>query len=91
MPKNNIEEGLKLVVNCCKLAEVDDERIQKKVKKRMDGEAEIIEKLKHLFWGTGEIDTGITLQQQSEIKDKVIIDVNHHVFECMETWSLWSI
>ena len=56
----------------------------------MDGEAEIIEKLKHLFWGTGEIDTGITLQQQSEIKDKVIIDVNHHLFECMETCSLWS-
>ena len=49
MPKNNIEEGLKLVVNCCKLAEVDNERIQKKVKKTMDGEAEIIEKLKHLF------------------------------------------
>ena len=90
MPKNNIEEGLKLVVNCCKLAEVDNERIQKKVKKTMDGEAEIIEKLKHLFWGTGEIDTGITLQQQSEIKDKVIIDVNHHVFEGMETCSLWS-
>ena len=90
MPKNNIEEGLKLVVNCCKLAEVDNERIQKKVKKTMDGEAEIIEKLKHLFWGTGEIDTGITLQQQSEIKDKVIIDVNHHVFQGMETCSLWS-
>lgn len=90
MPKNNIEEGLNLVENCCKLTEVDKERIQKEVQKRMDGEAEIIEKLKHLFWGTGEIDTGITLQQQSEIKDKVIIDVNHHLFECMETCSLWS-
>ena len=49
MPKNNIEEGLILVENCCKLTEVDKERNQKEVQKRMDGETEIIEKLKHLF------------------------------------------
>ena len=88
MPTHNKEEALKLAKNCSELTEADKERIRKEVKKRMDDEDEIIEKLKNLISETDEINTDITLHQQSEIKDKVINDVNHHLFECIKTCPL---
>ena len=82
MPKNNKEETLKLAKYCSELCEVDKERIEREVKKRMDDETEIIEKLKNLISVTDEVNTDISAHQQSEIKDKVITDVNHHLFQC---------
>ena len=49
MPKHNKDETLKLVKNYNELTEADKERIRKEVKKRMDDETEIIEKLKNLI------------------------------------------
>ena len=88
MPKHNKEEALKLANNYSELTEADKERIRKELKKRMDDEAEIIEKLKNLISETNEINTDITLHQQLEIKDKVISDVNHHLFQCTKTCPL---
>ena len=62
--------------------------IEEEVKKRMDDETEIIEKLKSLISETHEINTDITLPQQLEIKDQVISDVNNHLFQCLETCPL---
>ena len=88
MPTHNKEEALKLAKNCSELTEADKERIRKEVKKRMGDEDEIIEKLKNLISETDEINTDITLHQQSEIKDKVINDVNYHLFECIKACPL---
>ena len=90
MPKHNKEEALKLSKTCSELTEADKERIRKEVKKRMNDEAEIIEKLKNLISETDEISTDITSHQQTEIKDKVINDVNQYLFECTKTCPLCS-
>ena len=81
-------ESLNLVKSYSKQYEVERKMIREEVKKRMDDESEIIEKLKSLISETDEINTGITLLQQLEIKDKVISDVNHHLFECVKTCPL---
>ena len=85
MPEHNKEKAYKLAENCSEVNEDDKARIEKEIKKRMDDEAEIIEKLKNVISETDEINTDITLHQQSEIKGKVINDVNHHLFECIKT------
>ena len=85
----NITER-KLSKTCSELTEADKERIRKEVKKRMDDEAEIIEKLKNLISETDEISTDITSHQQTEIKDKVINDVNQYLFEYTKTCPLCS-
>ena len=81
-------ENLKLVKNYRKLFEGEKKMIKEEVKKRMDDETEIVQKLKSLISETDEINTCITLLQQLEIKDKVISDVNHHLFECVKTCPL---
>ena len=85
MPEYNKERTLNLVESCCELSQAEKEKIEEEVKKRMEDETEIIEKLKKLISQTDEINTDITLHQQLEMKDKVISDVNHHLFECVNT------
>lgn len=70
------------------LSKVARKSIEEEVKKRMDDETEIIEKLKSFISETHEINTDITLPQQLEIKDQVISDVNNHLFQCLETCPL---
>ena len=62
--------------------------IKKEERKRIDDETEIIEKLKNLISDTDDVNTDITLHQQSEIKEKVISDVNHRLFQCVQTCPL---
>ena len=45
----------------------------------------LLKKMKKLISQTDAINTDITLHQQLEIKDKVISDVNHHLFEYVNT------
>ena len=85
MPKYNNEQTLDLAKSCSELSEAEKERIKKDVKKRMDDESEIIEKLKILISDTDEVNTDITLHKQSEIKEKVISDVSDHLFQCVMT------
>ena len=85
MPEYNKEKTVNLVESCCELSQAEKEKIEEEVKKRMEDETEIIEKLKKLISQTDEINTDITLHQQLEIKDKVISDVNHHLVECVNT------
>ena len=70
------------------LSEAEKQVIEEEVKKRIDDETQIIEKLKNLISETHEIDIDITLPQQLEIKDKVISDVNNHLFQCVKTCPL---
>ena len=84
MPKCNKQETLDLARSHREISEAEKE----KIKKRMDDETEIIEKLKLLISDTDELNTDITLQEQSEIKEKIITDVNHHLFECVKTCPL---
>lgn len=69
------------------VAEVDFDGIilpkfnKKEIKKRMDDETEIIEKMKKLISQTDEVNTDITLHQQLETKDQVISDVHNHLFD----------
>lgn len=59
--------------------------LKQKLKKRMDEESEIIQKLKNLISETSEFNTDIPLHQQKEIKDKVISDVFDYLFYCAKT------
>ena len=88
MPEYNNGQTLDLAESCSKLSETEKERIKKDVKKRMDDESEIIEKLKILISDTDEVNTDITLPKQSEIKEKVISDVSNHLFQCVVTCPL---
>ena len=49
MPEYNKEKTLNLVESCCELSQAEKGKIQEEVKKRMDDETEIIEKLKKLI------------------------------------------
>ena len=66
------------------MPEYEQDRTEE-VKKRMDDETEIIEKLKSLISETHEINTDITLPQQLKIKDQVISDIKNHLFQCVKT------
>ena len=85
LPKYNNKETSNLVKSYGELPVVGKEKIEKESRKRMDDESEIIKKLKNLISDTDEVNTDITLHQQSEIKEKVISDVNHHLFQCVKT------
>ena len=86
MPQYNKQETLDLAKRYS-YSEISKAR-KEKIKKRIDDETEIIEKLKLLISNTDEVNTDITLHQQSEIKEKIITDVNNHLFQCDKTCPL---
>ena len=88
MPKDNRKEAWKLVRMYAEPTKAVVGRMKNEVQKRMDDEVEIIEKLKYLISETDEINTDLSSYQMSEIKDKVINDINHHLFQCMKTCPL---
>ena len=88
MPKYNNDQTLSLAKSCSELSDAEKEWIKKDVKKRMDDESDIIEKLKKLIPDTDEVNTDITLHKQSEIKEKVISDISNHLFQCDKTCPL---
>ena len=88
LPKYNKKETLNLLNSYSDLSVVVKEMIEKEERKRIDDESEVIEKLKNLISDTDDVNTDITLHQQSEIKEKVISDVNHRLFQCVQTCPL---
>ena len=62
----------------------DNERcmIESEISKRMTDENGIVKKLKNLITNFDEVSTNITLAEQDEVKEKVISDVNNHLFKC---------
>ena len=84
MPQYNKQEDMDLAKRYSEISKAKKE----KRKKRIDDETEIIEKLKLLISNTDEVNTDITLHQQSEIKEKIITDVNNHLFQCDKTCPL---
>ena len=73
-----------LNINCDGSSESEQESIKKEVKKRMQDETDIIEKLKALISENAEVNIDITLKQKAIIKEKIISDVYNHLFDCTE-------
>ena len=88
MPEFSKDETFKLTRNSDDLTNLDKEKIEKEVQKRMEDESDIIKKVKALITETDQAHINITLNHQEEIKTDVISDVNCHLFECLKTCPL---
>ena len=64
----------------------DSERymIENEITKRMTDENNIVKKLTNLITNIDEGSTNITFAEQDEVKEKVISDINNHLFKCTE-------
>ena len=83
MPQMSKDKPQKFVtISCNSLSENGTERTEKEVKKRMQDETDIIEKLKISVSEIDGTSTDLTLQQVADIKEKIINDVFDHLFEC---------
>ena len=83
MPQMSKDKPQKFVtISCNSLSENGTERTEKEVKKRMQDETDIIEKLKISVSEINGTSTDLTLQQAADIKEKIINDVYNHLFEC---------
>ena len=81
MPKF-IAQASRLNRSYTSLPHNDKLMIQNQVRKRMEDENDIIKKLTNLITETDEVSTDITVDQQDEVKKKVINDVNNQLFPC---------
>ena len=84
MPEFNKDKAFKLTRNSDDLTNLDKEKIEREVQKRMEDESDIIKKVKALIAETDQAHIDITLKHQEEIKTGVISDVNCHLFECLK-------